>query len=331
MSRYYIRQKIKSIGSFLIILVLLPYIISVFMNGKDIRADSSGDVPYVKVKMTDQSGKEIVTDMAWDEYLAGILAWKIPETYEIEALKAQAVLVRTALYQELENSEDKVVSERYMTRGEMEKKWKISEYNEYREKYLQAVKETDDTVIMYNDTYAWTPYHQSSSGMTRSAQEVLGSEEYPYLTARECPLDKQAEDKIQAQTFRYDEIQDLCRDFLVAEEEKEKAEQGYTFSDFEIQACDSAGYVQTLRIGDTICTGDQFRDALSLPSSAFSFSETEEGMKITTTGKGHGLGMSQWTANEMAKEGSTYEEILQYFFEGTELNRDIQETRLLTQ
>lgn len=330
MSRYYIRQKIKSIGSFLIILVLLPYIISVFMNGKDIRADSSGDVPYVKVKMTDQSGKEIVTDMAWDEYLAGILAWKIPETYEIEALKAQAVLVRTALYQELENSEDKVVSERYMTRGEMEKKWKISEYNEYREKYLQAVKETDDTVIMYNDTYAWTPYHQSSSGMTRSAQEVLGSEEYPYLTAKECPLDKQAEDEIQAQTFRYDEIQELCRDFLVAEEEKEKAEQGYTFSDFEIQACDSAGYVQTLRIGDTICTGDQFRDALSLPSSAFSFSETEEGMKITTTGKGHGLGMSQWTANEMAKEGSTYEEILQYFFEGTELNRDIQETRLLT-
>ena len=52
-------------------------------------------------------------------------------------------------------------------------------------------------------------------------------------------------------------------------------------------------------------------------------------MKITTTGKGHGLGMSQWTANEMAKEGKDYEEILKFFYEGTELNREIQETEVL--
>ena len=74
-----------------------------------------------------------------------------------------------------------------------------------------------------------------------------------------------------------------------------------------------------MRIGETVCTGDQFRDALSLSSSAFSLQEGEEGLKITTMGNGHGLGMSQWTANEMAKEGKMYEEILQFFFEGTEL------------
>ena len=93
----------------------------------------------------------------------------------------------------------------------------------------------------------------------------------------------------------------------------------YTFPDFEILSYDSAGYVAELRIGETVCTGDQFRDALSLSSSAFSLQEGEEGLKITTMGNGHGLGMSQWTANEMAKEGKTYEEILQFFFEGTEL------------
>ena len=84
-----------------------------------------------------------------------------------------------------------------------------------------------------------------------------------------------------------------------------------------------------MRIGETICTGDQFRDALSLPSSAFSLSEEgEDSIKITTTGKGHGLGMSLWTAEQMAEEGKNCEEILAFFFEGTELRKDIQETEI---
>lgn len=89
---------------------------------------------------------------------------------------------------------------------------------------------------------------------------------------------------------------------------------------------DAAGYVKELRIGKTICTGDQFRDALGLASSDFSLQEQEGKLRITTTGNGHGMGMSQWTANEMAKEGRSYEEILQFFFAGTEL-RDGGEVR----
>ena len=72
-----------------------------------------------------------------------------------------------------------------------------------------------------------------------------------------------------------------------------------------------------LRIGNTVCSGDEFRDALSLASSAFSIQEESGGLKITTMGKGHGLGMSQWTANELAKNGQNYKEILEFFFEGT--------------
>ena len=154
--------------------------------------------------------------------------------------------------------------------------------------------------------------------MTRSAQEVTGEENFPYLAVRECPLDKEANDEMQILELPYKEVQTKCQPFLVAVEE-EQAGKTYTFPDFEILSYDSAGYVAELRIGETVCTGDQFRDALSLSSSAFSLQEGEEGLKITTMGNGHGLGMSQWTANEMAKEGKTYEEILQFFFEGTEL------------
>lgn len=328
MNRYAVEQKFKSIAAFLIILILLPYIVSVFVNGADVREDAGEDF-YVKVKVPDAEEADGVTEIRWTDYLAGILAEEISEDCEPETLKAQAVVIRTQIYRTLEDSEDKTLTESYLSRDEMEDKWGAENYGEYYEKYIRAVEETDDTVVMYGDAYAWTPFHQSSNGMTRSAAEVLGSNDYPYIAVRECPLDKEADDEIQTFTFPYTEIQSLCRDFLVAEEDEDKAAQGYTYDDFEVRSCDSAGYVSELRMGNTICTGDQFRDALSLPSSAFSFSEEDDdNIKITTTGKGHGLGMSIWTADQMAKEGKTFEEILAFFFEGTELRNDIQETAL---
>ena len=328
MNRYAVEQKFKSIAAFLIILILLPYIVSVFVNGADVREDD-GENFYVKVKVPDAEEADGVTEIRWTDYLAGILAEEISEDCEPETLKAQAVVIRTQIYRTLEDSEDKTLTESYLSRDEMEDKWGAENYGEYYEKYIRAVEETDDTVVMYGDAYAWTPFHQSSNGMTRSAAEVLGSNDYPYIAVRECPLDKEADDEIQTFTFSYTEIQSLCRDFLVAEEDENKAAEGYTYDDFEVRSCDSAGYVSELRMGNTICTGDQFRDALSLPSSAFSFSEEDDdNIKITTTGKGHGLGMSIWTADQMAKEGKTFEEILAFFFEGTELRNDIQETAL---
>ncbi|HJC42942.1 MAG TPA: SpoIID/LytB domain-containing protein [Candidatus Mediterraneibacter gallistercoris] len=328
MNRYDIEQKFKSIAAFLVILILLPYIVTVFVNGADVKESDGGDF-YVKVRIPDTEEADGVTEMKWTDYLAGILAAEVSEDCQTETMKAQAVVIRTQIYRTLENSEDKILADSYLSREEMEDKWGAENYGKYYEKYIRAVEETDDTVVMYNDTYAWTPFHQSSNGMTRSAAEVLGSNDYPYIAVRECPLDKEADEEIQTFTFSYVDIQKLCRDFLVAEQDGEKAAQGYAFEDFEIKAYDSAGYVSELRIGNTVCTGDQFRDALSLPSSAFSFSEDgDDRVKITTTGKGHGMGMSIWTADQMAKEGKTYEEILAFFFEGTELRDDIQETGL---
>ena len=249
----------------------------------------------------------------------------MPASYALEALKAQAVVLRTSLCRELAENEEKTATEKYLTHAEMKRKWGAANFDTYLKKYTKAVEDTEGTVVWYNEACAWTPYHQSSNGETRNASEVLGTEDYPYICKRECPLDKAAEDEIQVTVFDYQEIQQLCRDFLVAEENSESAEKGYNFADFEILEMDSSGYVRQMRMGDTVCTGDQFRDALSLSSSAFSFYESIKGLKITTIGKGHGLGMSQWTANEMAKEKKNYEEILQFFFEGTTLNKEFDE------
>lgn len=291
-----IRNKIKSFFAFLIILFLLPYIISVFINGKNAVQGADSDNASV--------------------YLAGILAGETDGGYEIEALKAQAVVLRTELYRT--EKEKQTLLDKCLTQTQMKKKWG-PKYEENLKKCQQAAQETKGIVLWYHETFAWAPFHQSSNGKTRDVQEVLGNADYPYITAKECPLDKAAEDEIQVHLIEYKEIQKRCREFLVAEEQK-KAENGYGYEDFEIQEWDSSGYVRKMRIGETICTGDQFRDALKLPSSSFSFYEGPHGLKIATVGKGHGFGMSQWTAQEMAKDGKNYEEILQYFYEGTELH-----------
>ena len=291
-----IRNKIKSFFAFLIILFLLPYIISIFLNGKNAVQGADSDNASV--------------------YLAEMLAGETDGGCEIEALKAQAVVLRTELYRT--EKEKQTLLDKCLTQTQMKKKWG-TKYEENLKKCQQAAQETKGIVLWYHETFTWAPFHQSSNGKTRDVQGVLGNADYPYITAKECPLDKAAEDEIQVHLIEYKEIQKRCREFLVAEEQK-KAENGYGYEDFEIQEWDSSGYVRKMRIGETICTGDQFRDALKLPSSSFSFYEGPHGLKIATVGKGHGFGMSQWTAQEMAKDGKNYEEILQYFYEGTELH-----------
>lgn len=210
-----------------------------------------------------------------------------------------------------------------MSQKEMQVQWPADEYKKRYEKYRNAIEATENEVLFYNDTYAWTPFHQSNTGMSRSAEEVLGSSEFPYIKVKECPADKESEEQVGVFTFSYDQIQKKCHHFLAAETDGEKAAAGYSFKDFEILEHDSAGYVGKLRIGETICTGDQFRDALSLPSSSFSFAESGKKIKIITAGNGHGMGLSCWTANKMAKDGKTYKEILEFFYEGTKTEKDL--------
>lgn len=87
----------------------------------------------------------------------------------------------------------------------------------------------------------------------------------------------------------------------------------------QITSQDSAGYVTGVKVGEETLNGETFRDTYGLLSSCFELQEFEGKMRVTTKGIGHGLGMSQNTANEMAKEGKKYNEILQYFYEGTEM------------
>lgn len=315
MRRKELQQKLKSFASFLIILLLLPYVITVLLHGAD--RGESGTV-YVTVRETTADGEEQIRKLPWKEYFIGVLAHEVPDSSEEEFLKAQAVLIRTKLYEQMQSSEDKVLEETYLTQEEMERRELEFDYETYYGKLERAYEETGNQVLFYQDSYAYVPFHKASNGLTRNYQEVTGLTDYPYLTARECPQDKEAQNGTQVSVFSYRDVQKKCQPFLVAVEESE-ADKIYQISDFEILSYDSAGYVLQMRIGDTYISGDQFRDALSLPSSAFSLTDSDGRLCVTSEGIGHGFGLSQWTADEMAKAGKTYEEILQFFFEGTTL------------
>ena len=122
---------------------------------------------------------------------------------------------------------------------------------------------------------------------------MLGTEEYPYLQVKDCAKDVGSELQMQTKVIEVAGV--------------------------SINAKDSSGYVTEVKVGEEICSGDAFRDTYSLASSCFDVQEFDGKTRVISKGVGHGLGMSQYTANEMAKEGKTHLEILQYFFEGTEM------------
>ena len=296
------RAKFKKFGCYVIIIILLPYVVTVFLNGPSITSYSHVDETYVKVKVADASGDVAaggdatagtVVEMPIEEYCVGMLAKEIPASYEEEALKAQAILVRTDVYKKInESGSDTVLEDDFWTQKQMEKAWG-GKYSKYYHKLEKVWSETEGQVLNYGDTLALTPFFRLSNGWTRDAKEVLESEDYPYLKIVECPEDIKAEKQLQTVT-----VDDM---------------------DAEITATDTAGYVLNVRVGQENVSGEEFRNTYKLASGCFTLQRCNGQIRITTRGIGHGLGLSQYEANQMAKNGKAYEEILKYFFEGTEI------------
>ena len=252
-------QKLKKGCTVIIIIVLLPYIVTVFMNGKDVETNQNS---------------------ALDEYCIGILAKEVSSDYEDEMLKAQAVMVRTTVYGQITELDKELLK-----KPDLDAAW--------YQRLKTVWEETEGQVVMYNGALALLPFHQLSNGKTRDGQEVLGSEEYSYLQIKECPKDIGADAQMQTLVI--------------------------PVSGAEVLSLDSAGYVIEVKVGEETCSGDSFRDTYDLASSCFELQSFEDKTRVITKGVGHGLGLSQYTANEMAKEGKTYQEILQHFFAGIEI------------
>lgn len=281
------KKFMRQTGYFLIIIMLLPYVVTVFVNGNGILKLEEADSPYITVER-DGGTKE----MSLNEYGIGVLAKEIDADSEMETLKAQAILIRTSIYKTLqEEGTNTVLKKNYWTRNQMETNWESETYLEKYNKMKEAWESTKGIVLIYEGNLALTPYHKLSNGKTRSGNEVFGSESYPYLQVKECPKDLEAKEAVTTSIIQETDLQVLERD--------------------------SAGYVTKVKCGTEEIKGEEFRSTYHLISSSFELENFDGNTKVTTKGIGHGLGMSQYTAEIMAKDGKNYHEILNYFFEGT--------------
>lgn len=281
--RKFVRQAVYII----LIVMLLPYVITVFVNGNGFMGLEPANSTYVTVE---RDGKN--REMSLQEYGIGILAKEIDVDMELETLKAQAVLIRTSIYKALqETGTGTILTKNYWTKSQMMTNWGRDLFEENYKKMKEAWMSTDTEVLVYEGNLALTPYHKISNGKTRSGNEVFGTNAYSYLQIKECPEDLNAKDRVTVSVIQE--------------------------TDFHVMEYDGAGYVTKVMCGTEEINGEEFRSTYHLASSCFTLEDFDGKTRVTAQGLGHGLGMSQYTANVMAEEGKDYQEILNYFFEGT--------------
>lgn len=303
------REKIKFILSFLIILLFLPYICVVLFHN-NVQAE---DVYFsIENSVTEEN------NMDSEVFVVGVLATQMPASYEKETLKAQAVIARTQIYkmmkeQGIENLEAKHLSQ-YMSINEMEKVWGYSKMQEHYGKFKEAVKETEGIIMKYQGEYIEPCFFAVSNGKSRNGNEVYHSEAYPYLEKVENPYDILSENYLKVTTMNKEELVEKLNKELGSSLEAESI-----LSQIKINTKDTAGYVTHVEIGEYTMAGEEFRKVLGLNSSSFIIEESEGKVRITTKGLGHGIGFSQFNANEMAKNGDDYQKILKYYFKNIEL------------
>ena len=166
--------KLKKMGCCLLIIVLLPYVMTVFINGPSITAQSRVDQTYIQVEMSGEEAEEgQVIEMPLEDYGLGVMAKEIPADYEKEALKAQAVLVRTDIYRQIQTGGNKeAVQGNFWNREEMQEAWGGKDGIYYR-KFQDAWQETEGQILTWQGQPAYVQFFRMSIGCTRDGKEVL--------------------------------------------------------------------------------------------------------------------------------------------------------------
>ncbi len=265
-------------------------------------------------------------EMTMDRYLLGVLRAEMPASFEPEALKAQVIAARTYTLHKMswgtierhpdaDACDDITCCKAYMSAEDAAALWGASALY-YEEKLARAVAETDGEVIVYDDAPVLAVFFSSSAGHTQGAAEVWQGD-LPYLQSVDSPeTEALVPNYYSSVHFTAGEFRER---FLAA---YPQAKLGSDASGFitDLRRND-AGFVSTLRVGGVTVKGNELRTILGLRSPSFTVEAEDGGLTFHVTGYGHGVGMSQYGANAMAKEGKTCEEILEHYFTGAQVVR----------
>lgn len=276
-----------------------------FLN---VEASKSGKI---KVKIS-ESGE--IKEIDEKDYILGVLAAEMSAESEAEALKAQAVAAYSfMLVRKSENAageyditDSYLTDQHYIDEQKQNEKWG-EKAAENREKLKKIVNSVAGEYLCFDGKPALALYHAISGGKTESALDVYGKE-YPYLISCDSLGDLfaagyQSTAEVTAQEF--------CQKLGVNENDIKKIE----------LSCRPNGYIDTLKIGEKSFSGRDIRTAFSLRSANFQVNVKDDKVIFSVCGYGHGVGMSQAGACYLAAQGSTYKEILLWYYKGCTIEK----------
>lgn len=293
------KEKIKMILCLCLIIAGLPILMTLVFQGDEILLDTDSNEIQHKSSHPDEEEKMAA--------LVSILARDIPVTYEEEAIRAQAVIVRTNYEYALSQGK---APETGLSVAEQTKLFGNENYNRYYQKLENCLIDTEGEVLTYLGQEIEAPYFAVSAEKTRGT-------ELPYLKSVESIWDITSEDFLKVEFYDAGELVDICNQAF--------PEAGLTAEDWVntlvVTEREESGYVKTIQVGNSSVSGEEFRKTFSLNSGCFYIREIDGRVRIVTKGLGHGYGLSIYGANEMAKEGKTYQEILSYYYSGIEITK----------
>ena len=245
-------------------------------------------------------GDGSVSQIEIEEYVKGVVAGEMPLSFELEALKAQAVVARTFVYSRNLKVSDDTNSQVYLDEAMRLERWG-EQYEYYENKLNQVINDTKSQVLLHNNQYISALYFSSSNGKTENNEDYFDGSPVSYLRSVSSNYE---EPLIEYEIVAYDTLV-----------------QQFGSSDLQILNYTQGGRVNEIKIGDTIYTGREIREQLHLNSTSFAIKYVDEGVSFTTYGFGHGVGMSQYGAQGMAKAGKTYQEILSHYYQGVTISK----------
>ncbi len=259
-------------------------------------------------------------DMDVEEYVVGIMAGTSPADYNIEALKVQAILIRTNLLKEMEEkktSDAKDLSYEYLTMEDRKALWGNRYYDENERRMEQAVSATAGQVIYYKDELIMALYHDVSIGKTLSAKEELG-EDIPYLQSVESSQDVEAKNYMNIIELKQDDLKNIVAEYTEEKKDENAQEDAVKIS---LEESTENGYVKKVKINGIDYTGEEVMNLFGLSSVNYYIEEMDDGIRFVCLGKGHSMGVSLYGANYMAENGATSKEIIQYYYKDVRIEK----------
>ena len=300
-------MKNRSFNIALILGVLLPCMLLLILSRIHINPDIHSTMPKdsaikLRVLMTDGT----VAEMPMEEYILGVVLGEMPASFELEALKAQAVVARTYTVRANHHEDADICIDHTCCQAYCSPKDYLGSASDL-EKVKKAVEATAGEIVTYKGAPIEATYFSCSGGKTEDAVAVWG-QDVPYLQAVDSPGEEKSASYLKTTAMTAGAFSQAFGG-LSGSPNQWIGEITYT----------RGGGVATIQIGGKTYKGTQVRQILGLRSTAFVITIVGSSVTITTKGYGHRVGMSQYGADAMALSGSDYKAILAHYYPGTNL------------